>query len=52
MLSKIFADLKRRAQGLTNEVSHCVNAAYLIIKANLWEERERNPSQRIVRSTR
>jgi len=35
MLSKIFADLKRRARGLMNEVFHFVDATHLITKANL-----------------
>ena len=43
ILSKIFADLRDqlKMQGLMNEVFSFVDAAHLIAKANLWEERDK-----------
>ena len=43
LLSKIFSDLKNqlRAKGLMSEVFTFVDAAHLITKANLWEERDK-----------
>ena len=43
ILSQLFADLKEqlKKQGLISEVFTFVDAAHLITKANLWEERDR-----------
>ena len=43
LLSKIFADLKEqlKKQGLMSEIFTFVDAAHLISKANLWEERDK-----------
>lgn len=43
ILSQIFADLKEqlKSQGLMSEVFTFVDAAHLIAKANLWEEKDK-----------
>jgi transposase, IS5 family len=43
VLSKVFADLRNQLknQVLMGEVFTYVDAAYLIAKANLWEERDK-----------
>lgn len=43
LLSQIFADLKQqlKSHGLMSEVFTFVDAAHLIAKANLWEERDK-----------
>lgn len=43
LLSKIFADLRNqlKSQGFMSEVFTFVDAAHLISKANLWEERDK-----------
>jgi len=48
LLSKIFADLKEqlKSQGLMSEVFTFVDAAHLIAKANLWEERDKTIAEK------